>query len=522
MKLWIASMECAGIAEAGGVKNVTFSLCNEFSKLNNKVTLFIPIFKCNTWDIVQNKELAFSDVEIELCGKTEKVNFYKAICSEGNFQIVFIEHPNFSEKEAVYTYTENEHKKNPEFIKGNGHIDGLFLDVLFQKSVCEYGRKIIKSELPDIVHCQDASTAMIPAFMKEFSIFKKVKTVVTIHNCGPAYHHNFTSIGEASWYTQLPNDLLEKSMNKNFVEPFLIASESGACLSTVSEEYAKELLNPQNIELTDGLAPIFYERNIEIKGITNGFDYDRYNPEDKSVSCLPFEFSIEKGELEGKLKCRKFFIQNIINTDNYESTGIKKYGKLECDSTYTKEIYIAYHGRVASQKGLNVLAEAIPSIIDSFPNVRFIITGQGEPALEQKMIELTEEFHGKIAFLNGYHKVVARLTSAVCDYIVLPSFFEPCGLEDFIAQVYGTVPIAHKTGGLNKIIDGKTGYLYKKNTPGCLVSKITEAIVINELRPTQLTKMMKSGVQTIKKEYLWKTVIQKKYLPFFKEILKNK
>jgi len=521
MKLWFVSMECAGIAEAGGVKNVTFSLCKEFAKLKNKVTLFIPIFKCNTWDVIADKELAFSNVDVTLCGKTQQVNFYKAICTDGDFNVVFVDHPSFAEKEAVYTYTEHEQALNPEHKKGSGHEDCLFMDVLFQKAIYEYMRKIPKSELPEILHCQDASTATLPAFVAQNNSFKKIQSVVTIHNCGPYYHHNFTSIGEASWYTLLPNDLLEDSLNDTYVEPFLLSANSGAHLTTVSEEYANELLDPKNIELTDGLAPIFYEKHIPIIGITNGFDLERYNPEDKEVSCLPFEFSTEKGDLDGKLKCRKFFIQNYINTDIYKADGVKKYGKLDCDSTYTKEIYIAYHGRVATQKGLNVLADAIPSILLNFPNVRFIIAGQGEPYLEQRMINLTKEYEGKITFLNGYHKVVARLSSAVCDFIVLPSFFEPCGLEDFIAQIYGTLPIAHATGGLNKIIDEKTGFLYHSNTSESLAMKITQAIMIKNLRPSQITKMIKSGANTIKKEYLWKIVIQKKYLPFFKEILKK-
>lgn len=520
MKLWIVSMECAGIAEAGGVKNVSFSLCNEFSKLNHKVTLFIPVFKCNTWDIISNIEDA-GEQTVSICGKSETVKYQKALCTDGNFDVVFINHPSFAEKEAVYTYTENEQVLNPEHKKGEGHIDALFMDNLFQKAVCAYGNLISKSDVPDIVHCQDASTAVLPAYLNVSKVYKKTKTVVTIHNAGPYYHHNFSSIGEAAWYTGLETELLEKSLNKSAVEPFLIAAYSDAYLTTVSEEYAVEIMNPENSDLTDGLAPIFAANGIEIKGITNGFDFDRYNPEDKTVSHLPFEFAPEKGELDGKLKCRKFFIQNIVNTDNFDSKGIKKYGKLECSSEYTKEIFIAYHGRITSQKGINVLAAAIPALLNNFSNVRFIITGQGEPSLENNIIELTKNYPGKVTFMNGYNRSVARLTSAVSDFIVLPSFFEPCGLEDFIAQVYGTIPVAHKTGGLNKIIDDKTGFLYKTNTPIDLAAKLSEVITVCQMKPAKLQKMIKDASKYVHKEYYWQTVVQKKYLHFFKEILKK-
>lgn len=520
MKIWNVSMECAGIAEAGGVKNVTFSLCKEFADLNHKVTLFIPVFKCNTWDLITDYSDLFN-AEVNICGKKEAVTYTKGICKDGNFDVIFINHPVFAEKEAIYTYTEHEQLLNPEFKKGNGHKDGLFIDILFQKAVCEYGRKISKSEIPDIVHCQDASTAVLPAFLVQEKCYKKTQSIVTIHNCGPAYHHEFSSIGEAAWYTGLETQLLEASLNKGRCEPFLIAANAGAELTTVSEVYAEEITNPFNVDITDGLSPLFAEKKIHITGITNGFDFERYDPKDTGASLLPFDFNPEKNELDGKFKCRKYFIQNIVNTDNFDSSGVKKYGTLECSSDYSKEIYFSYHGRITSQKGIKVLVEAIPGILQNFPNVRFVIAGQGEPQLEDDIIELTKIYSGKITFMNGYNKIIARLSTAICDFIVLPSFFEPCGLEDFIAQVFGTIPIAHKTGGLNKIIDEETGFLYDHNNKEVLIAKISEVIMIKLLKPGMITKIMKAGAATVRKDYLWKTVVQKKYLPFFKEILKK-
>lgn len=521
MKIWIASMECAGIVEAGGVKNVTFSLCKEFQELGHKVTLFLPVFKCNSFAMLDYLQYVEKEVEVEICGKKIKVTYTTAKCTAGNFDVVLVNNPVFAEKEAIYTYTENEEKLNPEHVRGNGHLDSLYIDILFQKAVAEYSSVVTHSELPDILHCQDASTACLPAFIAQKKCFKKTQSVVTIHNAGPFYHHEFSSLGEAAWHTGLSAELLEQSMNKKAVEPFLIAANSGANLTTVSEEYANELMDPKNADITDGLSPIFAERGIQIKGITNGFDFDRYNPVDKNVSKLPFEFNPEKGELDGKLKCRKFFIQNIVNTDNFNTDGIKKFGKLECSPEYTKEIYIAYHGRITSQKGVAVLAQSIPAILDTFPQVRFIIAGQGEPCYEMDFIHLCEDYYGKVTFMNGYNQSVVRLVTASSDFIVLPSFFEPCGLEDFIGQVFGTVPIAHKTGGLNKIVDGKTGYLYSKNSVECLIAKLSEIIMIKELRPSAVNKIAKSGAVSVHHDYLWKTVIQKKYVPFFKEILKK-
>ena len=150
-----------------------------------------------------------------------------------------------------------------------------------------------------------------------------------------------------------------------------------------------------------------------------------------------------------------------------------------------------------------------------------LLQGQGEIKLEQQLIELTSRFNGRVIFLNGYNRESARLVNAIGDFIVLPSFFEPCGLEDFISQIYGTLPVANSTGGLNKIIDYETGFLYKNNSSENLIAKLSEVISIKLYKPQLIEKMIKKAAVHIHKNYLWKNVIQNKYIPFFEEILKK-
>ena len=143
-------------------------------------------------------------------------------------------------------------------------------------------------------------------------------------------------------------------------------------------------------------------------------------------------------------------------------TCISQYGYLE--ALDDKTVIFSYHGRLVHQKGLEVIEKAIPLCIKQNPNIRFVITGQGDVRLEEQQIKLANEFPGKVLYLKGYHRALARLCVAISDFIVLPSFFEPCGLEDFIASIVGTIPLAHKTGGLQKIVDKETGFLYSPNT----------------------------------------------------------
>ena len=200
MKFWIVSMECAGIAEAGGVKNVSFSLCKELADAGHSVTLFIPYFKCTSLELIKNLGKADEVVlQVPMCAKEESVSYQKAVCTQGDYNVIFVHHPCFEEKEAVYTYTAAEQEKNPDFVKGFGHKDTPFMDSLFCKAVSEYGSTLVAEELPDIVHCQDASCSLVPCFATKLPEFEKTSFVVTIHNAGPAYHHNFSSIGEAAF-----------------------------------------------------------------------------------------------------------------------------------------------------------------------------------------------------------------------------------------------------------------------------------------------------------------------------------
>ena len=518
MRLWFVSMECANIAEAGGVKNVTFSLCKEFASLGHDVTLFIPVFKCNTWDPLTDVCRNIGEATVSISHRKEAVMYTNAVCTQGNFKVILINHPSFAEKEAVYTYTENEQRINPAHKKGEGHTDFLFMDILFQKAVCAYLQLLGKNDQPQIVHCQDASTAVLPAFIAQTKYADIVKTVVTIHNAGPYYHHEFPDLKSAAYYTGLPEELLQLSENRGRIEPFLIAVNSGANLSTVSEVYADELKDPSNLDLTDGLSKIFYEKNVPIKGITNGFDFERYDPRDTEISKLPYEFNPENCDLDGKYKTREYFVNKVVNS-NEAFKGITKYGKLE--PVTKQDIYISYHGRITGQKGIRVLTATIPEIINKYGTVRFVIAGQGEPKLEEEIISLTRDYPGKITFMNGYNQSVVRMSVAASDFIVLPSYFEPCGLEDFIAQAYGTLPIAHKTGGLNKILDEKTGFLYEENTSDALTDKILDVLYWKNFDPSKILNMISAAAKHVHKEYLWKTVIEKKYLKYFKEILKK-
>lgn len=528
MNIWIVSMECAGIVEAGGVKDVTYALCENFAKVKHDVTLFIPVFASNSFDSLKNVRENVFCADISLCAQTQRVQYSSAEFRQFPAKVILVKHPAFSEKKDVYVYTAEEQLQNPSHVRGTGHTDMHFLDALLSKSVGAYMDFVSSSELPDIVHCQDASTAITPCYLAalQASRIKKTACFVTIHNAGPAYHHEFSSIDEAQYYTGLPRDVLSEAQNGGRIEPFLLAAKN-AVLTAVSTCYADELIDPAFNDATDGLSGIFSMRKISVIGITNGIDYAHYSPEQTEISGLPFPVKSKSGSFDGKMQNREFFLRLCrpdFSSDEKSSVyteNLCRFGFFSEVQTDEPCVYFVYHGRIVRQKGISLLLEAMASVMNENNSVRLIIMGQGETELENSVQEFVCNFEGKAVYFKGYNRRMPRLCIASADFSVLPSFFEPCCLEDFISQIFGTVPIAHATGGLKKIIDGETGFLYHPNTLDSLRTALKKAVDFKLYHFDDMKKMMRRAVRYVQKSYSWETVIKDGYLALFEKNLQN-
>ncbi|MBO5137288.1 MAG: glycogen/starch synthase [Spirochaetaceae bacterium] len=521
-KIWVVSREYAGIAEAGGVKNVACSLCECLAKNNIDVTLLIPRYGCTDFSKVKHyKPNIIPPQLIYVEGKNYTVFFDKAQINDVN--IVFIVHQIFSDKRGVYTYTATDEALNKDNPRGIGFHDSLTMDVLFQKAVVCYG-EIIGSG-PDIVHCQDAATALIPAmatcYSKADSVFNATNFVVTIHNAGPGYHHEFNSVWQAESYTNLPRSVLEQCQNGNAVEPFLIASNY-ATMNTVSPWYAKELTNSFFTEETGGLANLFSDKGVTISGITNGIDCYRYSPIDTKKSLLPYPFDPLKSDFDGKYQNRFYFLKKYAaeNSPKKNYSSFNRFGFLEEDRK--DFLFFCYHGRIVRQKGIDVLISTAQRILSQKDSpLCFVIVGQGESELENELSKLASLYKGRCVYFQGYERAISRLAVAISDFILLPSKFEPCCLEDFIAQMYGTIPVAHGTGGLKKILDGKTGFLYSPNTPEELLQTIESLEKKWCTDKTWLKQMAKFSAEYVKNNYSWDSVISNCYMPFYRSLKKQ-
>lgn len=476
-KIWIVTREYAGIAEAGGVKNVTQSMAEGLERFGREVSVFIPKYGC-----VESSGVKAFSTEIALGGENVAVSFSKIY--EHSVEIIFIEADIFSEKHAVYTYTDDDEKNIPGAVRGKGHIDADKMNSLFQLSVLKYAERT--GTAPAVVHCHDGHTAMIPAMVKAGTIycsdlrelFKDTVFVTTIHNAGASYRQVIYDFETAKRLTGIPENVLEAAVFNGRIEPFLLAAAYGK-LSTVSPWYAEELMSPLYDSETDGLSGEICRRGIKITGITNGIDFYRYDPSEPVRSYIPFPYKPWKGDLDGKYRFRKMLLENI---DLLDTGGVVRSGTLEPSD---KAVFFAYQGRIVEQKGLRVLIAAAEILLQKIPSARILVMGQGDHSIENDLKNFAESHYGKAVFLRGYNKIVARRVICISDFVVLPSVFEPCGLEDYIAQTLGTIPVAHAVGGLQKIKDGVTGFLYKcaegeneSEVLGSLLVRLAEKVVV--------------------------------------------
>lgn len=462
VSLWIASREYAGIAEAGGVKSVVKSLAKAAAKYGFSVTVFLPHYGNNPCIL----DHCIGEVSIRVGDIRHSVRYFELL--QNTIRFIFIDAEIFTEKKDIYTYCTEEvayfRKKlnRPDLKKGEGYADSHEMNILFQKAIYCYGLQ--HHTAPDILHCHDAHTALLPAFIFSRSnngrrLFKHTRAVITIHNAGDGYRQTFYSLAQAASLTGLNHDVLEYGRIEQTVEPFLVGA-AFADLTTVSPWYATQLTNPDSSPYSYRFSQRLAEKHIKITGITNGIDFAAYDPRNTEQSELPFSFDIQKEQFEGKYACRSFLLDYLYQPDqsHWASQDVQWFGSLS--SAKEKVLYLMYHGRLVRQKGVDVLLKAIPHLVKECPFLHFAVMGQGDPDLEAKAMDLAQNMPGVLVYCKGYNRKVARLITAAADFIVLPSLFEPCGLEDLIAQVFGTIPIAHAQGGLQKITNGKTGFLY--------------------------------------------------------------
>ncbi len=469
MKIAFVSSEVFPFAKAGGLADVAGALPKDISGMGNEVKVFMPKYNFIDEDKYELKYCwDIGEIPIRINGVLRFVHLHQAKLPGSDVEINFIDCPHYFFRGQIYTDDPDE--------------DERF--ILFSKGVIEVLQRLQWS--PDVIHCNDWQTGLLPLLVKDNykwdKMFDHTSFIFTIHNIG--YQGTFSTkalfaaeISEEFFY---PGGPVEMFGNVNFMKAGILFSE---IINTVSPTYAEEILTT---EYGAGLENILKSRQNDLYGILNGVDYETWDPSKDKL--IPFRYNPDY--LSGKAKNKKYLLERFkINFDeNIPLIGIIS--------------------RLVSQKGFDLILEVIHQLMTL--EAQWVILGSGEDKYEQLFNSISHNFPDKAAAYIGYNSEISHLIEAAADIFLMPSRYEPCGLNQIYSLKYGTVPIVRKTGGLNDTVqdwhenkfagneDG-TGFIFKEYTGHALYTAIVRAIDTYHEKSIW-TKIQRNGMEKI---YSW-------------------
>lgn len=510
--IFMVTREYDGLAGVGGVKDFSRQLAEALVRKGRQVTVILP-----RYGFISPGKLSFKKtkhafaVDMPYVGhfRREAVTIWTAEIN--GVRVCLVDAERFREKLDVYVYTARDSGEEPHNQKGMAHYDYFAVNVLLQKAALAL---IIRmDEKPDIIHCQDGHTAILPALIREIAgyrhYFEKTGCVVTVHNAGLGYHQEIGDLAFAETITGLPSRvILHNQLNGSF-DPLLAAS-AYSVMNTVSENYARELRETDEDALTGWFGHKLLERNIVLEGVTNGINCDNYDPAFPEKLGLAAPFSPENRSFAGKARCRAALVKELA-AGKYKE--IRQTGYLDSKPS---QALLSFVGRLTPQKGVDKMIGALETLLPMDKKFQVLIQGSGLPEIEEKLAGLAsdERYRGRICLLCGYDQILANQIYAAGDFFLLPSRYEPCGLTDFIAQLFGNLPIVHHIGGLVKVIDGETGIAYRDHNSAALMGAILRALELFRNSPDKVADMQQAAVRGIRDNYTWDIVVER-YLKLY-------
>ncbi len=463
MNITFAASECVPFSKTGGLADVVGALPRALADLGHNVVVFLPKYKQtklpDAKTVIRSLTIPFDD-EYRFCGvidggKLAGVHYY------------FIDYPPFFERDALYGLPTGDYPDNAERFS------------LFSRAVLEASKVL---GVPDVFHCHDWQTALIPVLLRSNYVsdpsFQKVPVVFTVHNLG--YQGLFAP--EVLPLLGLPWELftinrLEFYGKVNFLKGALAFADY---VTTVSKKYSQEI---QTAEYGFGLEGVLRGRSGTVTGILNGVDYNVWSP--AADSHLAARFTPD--DLSGKAACKA----DLLAT----------YGMQKADPALP---VIGILSRFAAQKGFDLIAQVADRLARLPMNI--VALGNGDKEYEDLFRKLAQQFPSKFAVKVAYDNAIAHKIEAGADMFLMPSRYEPCGLNQIYSLKYGTVPIVRATGGLDDTIEpwdaasGRgTGFKFTEYTGEALLASVEEALAAFK-NTSSWQKLMRNGMN---KDFSW-------------------
>jgi starch synthase len=488
-KILFVTSEVVPFIKTGGLADVSSSLPQALAEMGHEVRIVVPKYgavddrKYKIHEVVRLK-----DLKVKI-GDKEVIFSLKSCFLPGQrvrVQIYFLDnHEYFGSRNSLYT----------DPMTGKDYKDNNERFVLLNLSVFELIQKL--GWVPDLIHCNDWQCGLVPAYLKtvykDHQLFSDFKTLFTVHNL--AYQGKFSN--SSFKFTGLPEALYsEKGIllddKVNYMKSGLLYAD---VINTVSNTYADEVRTKD--EYGAGLKEILAKRKNDLYGILNGIDNKVWNPE------------------KDKHLAKKFSAKTIESKKINKISLTERFG-LE----YKEEVpVLGIISRLYDSKGIDLVQEIFMNLMKL--DIQLIVLGTGDPKYHTFFDKMAMKYRDKFVCYLGFNDELAHLIEGGSDIFLMPSKYEPCGLNQMYSQKYGTVPIVRETGGLadtvekfNEKTGEGTGFMFNKYDPNDFLSEIKRAVTIYQDKKVWL-KIMKAGMR---QDFSW-TSSAKKYIELYKTII---
>ena len=445
-------------AKTGGLGDVLAALPEALIGLGVEVTVMIPGYRAALRTAGPVERLGL--VRAPVASRLEPGHVVRVPAAR--VPTLLIDAPQYFDREGLYGEGGRDYPDNAERF------------TFFCRAALEWLRGL--GTPPDVLHCHDWPVAMTAAMLRAtaplYPELRRVRLLQTIHNL--AYQGRFPA---AQWHLlnldprYFVSDWLEFWGDICFLKAGLVFAD---VLTTVSPRYAREIQTP---DFGEGLDGVLRARAGRLRGILNGIDYRVWNP--ALDPALPARY--DAADLGGKVACK---------ADLQAALGLRRDAEAPL---------LGIVSRLAWQKGIDVALDALPPLLEQSA-VQLVALGSGDPDLERRLRELSARFPDRVAVRSGMEEALAHRIVAGVDLFLMPSRYEPCGLNQMYSQRYGTVPVVHATGGLDDSVaeydPGRgegTGFKFAPCTPEGLRNALDRALAVR-LEPAAWMQLQRNGM----------------------------
>jgi starch synthase len=438
LRILFAASEGLPFSKTGGLADVVEALPKALVALGHELAVVLPRYRG-----IKTSMVVMPSVTIPLGGRLRFPSITDGTMLNG-VRYFFVDDPGYFDRDGIYGGSAGDFPDNAERYS----------------EFCRATIEIAKHVWPaDVIHCHDWQTALVPVLLRSLyaadPLVKDLPVIFTIHNLGYQGQFPAAVLDRAGIPPEVYNPAgLEYYGDVNLLKGGLVYSDY---LTTVSKKYAEEIQTP---EFGYGLDGVVRSRRDHVVGILNGVDYSVWNPEKDKLIAATYSAK----DLTGKHACKKDLLEIFGLSPQHETRPV-----------------LGIVSRFADQKGFDLIAAVAPELMEE--DVILIVLGTGERRYEELFETLANEFPGRVGVRIAYDNELAHKIEAGADMFLMPSRYEPCGLNQIYSLKYGTVPIVRATGGLEDTVESfdvqhgtGTGFKFEPYTGAALLDAVRQAL----------------------------------------------